>query len=353
MGLRNALSMNERELLLKIKESGLLGRGGALFPTWKKIEGVMNSPKRKIIVCNAEESEPGTFKDRFIIERNPFILIEGVAIVSKIIKAEKAFIYLRKDYSFLKTNLERAIKKYNRYFGDIDIKIVISGGGYICGEETAILNSLEGKRPIPRKKPPYPTESGYMNNPTLISNVETFSMIPLIILNYYDPELYLFSISGNVENPGVYEEKIGVKLEKLLRRAKPKGNPEYIFFGGSGGFIKYDPSIILDNNNLKRYGCSLGTRSIIVVNDTQNILEIIKHLTEFFIQESCGYCTPCREGNLRVLEILEKFEKEGIDEKSLENLKDLVSYIAETSRCPLGRSSVNHISCALNLGVFR
>jgi len=346
-GLRKALSMNPDELIELIKNSGLTGRGGAHFPTWKKLSLARSSQGEKIVVCDAEESEPGTFKDRFILEKNPLIVVEGIAIASHIIEARQAIIYLRGEYSFLEEGIRKAIEEYNKLFGDINIHLVISGGGYICGEETAILNSLEGKRPNPRNKPPFPVEKGYMDKPTLVNNVETLAMLPLIILGDYAPDLRLFSISGNVEKPGVYEARLGITLGELIARAKPIGNPRAVLLGASGGVLRYDPNLVLTMDNIERLGGMLGMNTLIIINDEQDLLQVFKHIAEFFVHESCGLCTPCREGNPRIVDIMEKIIDGTATSRDISLLERLAKYIADTSMCGLGKASTKWLLTAL------
>ena len=338
---RKALSMPKKEILELIKNSGLRGRSGNNFLSWIKIASVMNKDKT-ILICNIEESEVGTFKDRFLVKRNPDLLMEGLLILAHLINAIKIFIYIS-DKELIKP-IREAI---NRSDTDKEIIIAKSPGCYICGEETALINSLEGRRPQPRLKPPLPMISGYNGLPTLVHNPETIAMIPLIILNKFDKNLQLFSISGNISNPGVYEYMLGSTIKGLMDIVKPIGKPIALMFGASGGVIPYTEDLLLDYDYLKSKEITLGSRSIIIINDEQDLLTIFREIAGFFSRESCGLCTPCREGNPRVLKIIEKFIEGIANRKDLELLKELAIYISNNSRCGLGKSSMNWLKTSL------
>ncbi len=346
--LRIAETLSINEFIEKVRSADLRGRSGNNFPTWIKINSVVNESKKKgvkpFIICNIEESEIGTFKDRYLIKKNPELVIEGLLILKHFLNPEKIFFYVRDKelVSIIENKLKELIPEKLK-----DFEIVISPGCYICGEETALIKTIEGERPIPSLKPPFPTSKGLFGKPTLIDNPETIAMIPLILLNLFDKQTQLFSISGNIEKPGVYELKLGFKLKELMNIVKPIGNPRAVLFAGIGGILPYDPELVISYESLKQKGIILGSRSLIIINDEQNLLEVFKSLAEFFSRESCGLCTPCREGNPRIVELLQKFI-EGIGtEKDLQLLKELAFFIRDTSRCALGKTSTNWLITAL------
>ena len=349
-GFRKALSLQPEQVIDMIKISGLKGRGGANFPTGVKWESTRKAANpNKVIICNADEGEPGTFKDKFIIKSNPEVLIEGIAIAAYAIGAKQAFIYLRAEYDYLKKKILAEIKKHKKDLDKIklNIEIVMGAGAYICGDETAIMNSIEEIRGEPSPKPPYPVECGLCTLPTSINNVETLSNIPHIMLGYWK-DLRLFSLSGNVENAGVYERPLGTKAKEIIDKGKPKNKIKALFFGCAGGCVPYDPELVLDIDNIRKKGAMLGSCTIIAVDKKQKIPKVCRNIAQFFVHESCGKCTPCREGNYRVLEILNKVisKKAGNDDRSA--LNDLADMINKTSLCGLGQASNNHIKPALD-----
>ncbi len=343
--------MSPEEIIEIIKKSGLTGRGGADFPTGIKLEFTRNSKGEKYVIANADEGEPGTFKDKLILEKNPNNIIEGMIIAGYAIGSNKGYLYLRGEYSYLKNKLQKVINnatkiadKLKIYF---DIEIILGAGAYICGDETAIIESIEGNRGNPRIKPPFPANKGLFNKPTLINNVETLANIPLIILDKnWNNKLRLFSLSGNVTKPGVYELELGISLKELINLGKPKNSIKAVYFGGFGGCIPYD-NTKLNPNSIKKKGAILGSCTVIAVDETKDIVDIATNIAKFFEYESCGKCTPCREGTMRVLEILEKISLKKATKKDLELLEELCRVIASTSLCGLGQSSTNHLTTAL------
>jgi len=343
--------MSPEEIIELIKKSGLTGRGGACFPAGLKLEFTRNSQGEKYLICNADEGEPGTFKDKLILEKNPNNLIEGMIIAGYAIGSSKGYLYLRGEYSYLKNRLQKAIsnakKTADRLKIYFDIEIISGAGAYICGDETAIIESIEGKRGNPRIKPPFPANKGLFDKPTLINNVETLANIPLIILDKdWNNNLRLFSLSGNVTKPGVYELELGISLKELISLGKPKNNIKAIYLGCSGGCIPYE-DIKLDYEAIKEKGAILGSCTIIAVDEKQDIVDVATNIAKFFEYESCGKCTPCREGTMRVLELLEKISLKKATNKDLELLEELCRVITETSLCGLGQSSTNHLTTAL------
>jgi NADH:ubiquinone oxidoreductase subunit F (NADH-binding) len=344
-----AISMKPIEVIQKVKESGLRGRGGAHFPTGLKWECASGCPSpEKIIICNADEGEPGTFKDKLIITNNPDNLIEGISIAAYAIGSKKAFIYLRAEYEYLKENLQKTINKYSSQIKkiDLDIEIVMGAGAYICGDETAIMNSIQELRGEPHAKPPYPVEVGLCNCPTAINNVETLTNVPLI-MNTCWKDLRMFSLSGNLETPGIYELPLGITAKELMDKGKPKKPIKALFFGAAGGCVPYHEDLILDIDHIKEFGAMIGSCTVIAVDEDQSIPKICKNIAEFFVHESCGKCTPCREGNFRVLQILDRVIEGVATEEELTALEDLSNFINKTSLCGLGQASNTHIKTAL------
>lgn len=344
-----ATESKREKIIEKVKESGLRGRGGANFPTGLKWE-LMGKGERYLIV-NADEGEPGTFKDKFIIEHNLPLLIEGIAIASYAMDIHRAYFYLRGEYAYLKNKIEKELKKSEKHFRKIKLKVsvIVGAGSYLCGEETSILESIEGRRPVPRLKPPYPSQEGLYGKPTCVDNVETLANIPLIISGNWNPNLELFSLSGDLEKPGVYEIEIGKKLGDIISLGKPIGKPKLICFGASGGCIPFKKfeSMPVNYKSVSEAGAFLGGRGLIVAGEKSNLVKFSKIITEFFIHESCGFCTPCREGNYMIWKLLDKIDNKTSTPKDIALLEKLATNIKDTSYCGLGMSSTNHILCEL------
>jgi len=341
-GLKAALKLKPKEVIDRIKESQLVGRGGAAFPTGLKWDYLSKAKaKTRYLICNADEGEPGTFKDRFLIQNNPTILIEGIHIACFAMEISKAYLYLRQEYIDLKPMLERAIRSFKNPVAPIEL--IIGAGAYICGEETSIMNSIEGKRGNPRKRPPFPTDQGVFAKPTCINNVETLANVPLIFANSWNPHLRLFSISGDVRNPGVYERPLGISLYELINETNPKEPVKAISFGAAGGILPYEHDHLFTQDELIRRGVGLGSCALIVIGQSRSIKEVCKNIQKFFIHESCGKCTPCREGTKQALNLLENLE-EGQNLALLQELLELIKY---GSFCGLGQFSTEHLGCAL------
>jgi NADH:ubiquinone oxidoreductase subunit F (NADH-binding) len=330
-------------------EKGLSGRGGAGFSTGKKWEDALaTTSDEKFVVCNADEGEPGTFKDKFIIKNNPGSLIEGIMIAALTIKAKQAFIYLRKEYEYLKPLLDRTSAKLIRKSGqDLKIDVFLGGGAYVCGEETAIIRSIEGFRGQPYCKPPFPHIEGLWGKPTIVDNVETFANVPQAILfNNWDKNLRLMSVSGNVTKPGVYELPVGAKLTELVAMCEPENKVKAIYSGCFGGCFPYQ-EIQLTPENICGLNCIIGAYTLIVVDENQSIIDTAISISKFYEFESCGKCTPCREGTKRVLDLLMKIKDGKAIKDDLDTLHDLAGHIHETALCGLGQTATNHIITAL------
>jgi len=351
-----AKGLSPEDVLQLVKDSGLKGRGGAGFPTglkWSFVPSGDNSPKQKYLVVNADEMEPGTFKDRLLMEGDPHLLLEGMLIAAYTIQASKAYIFLRGEYTVSEQALRRAIKEaYEKgYLGknilgtgfDLDIIMHTSAGRYICGEETALLNALEGKRANPRAKPPFPQVSGLWGKPTIVNNVETICNLPGILtygVDWYhgltkgnDHGTKLFGVSGKVKTPGCWELPLGLPIRELIENyaGGMQDGLELRGFlpgGGSTDFMLPEHlDITLDYDEIAKVGSRLATGTMIVLDDKTCPVGMVGNLMKFFAHESCGFCTPCRDGLPWVDQIFRDFENGLGSEKDLQILHDHVTYL--------------------------
>ena len=368
------LEMIPDEVIKTIEDSGLRGRGGAGFPTGKKwaLTKAVES-EQKYVVCNADEGDPGAFMDRSILEGDPHSVLEAMIIAGYAIGANQGYIYVRAEYPIAVDRFRVAIKQARDYgllgkniFGtdfSFDIDIRLGAGAFVCGEETALLESIEGKRGQPRLKPPYPANSGLWGKPTLINNVETYANITRIILN--GAEWYssigtetskgtkVFALGGNVVNIGLVEVPMGTTLREIVYDIGG-GIPNNREFkaaqtgGPSGGCIpKEHLDTPIDYESLKQIGSMMGSGGLIVMDDTKCMVNIAKFYLEFTVDESCGKCTPCRIGTKRMLEILEKITNGEATKQDLEKLEELAKIIPKTSVCGLGQSAPNPVISTL------
>lgn len=374
-GLRKAFAIGPEKIIAEIKQSELLGRGGAAFPTgikWELVYQEENYPK--YVIANAEEGEPGTFKDKVLLEKDPHSVIEGLIIAGFVINAERGFIYLKEEYlsayKILQKVLIQAEKK--NFLGknilgsnfSFNIEIRISAGAYITGEETALFNALEGLRPIPRIKPPYPNKFGLFGKPTVINNVETLAYIPRIILygsNWFKKFGVLGScgtklvcLSGDVKKVGVSEIEFGKYTVReiiygLGRGIKKNKKIKAVIPGGASTqfLTEKETKIKYDFDSLKRVGSSLGTGGIIVFSTDKNIPRVVRDFFAFYSDESCGYCIPCRIGTQRVYEILTRVANGETRKDNYENLYLLGELMKDTARCGLGQACVNPLLSSL------
>jgi len=375
--LQSVLRNKEREEIIKeVKDSGLQGRGGAGFLTGKKWEITANTDEKgKYFICNLDESEPGTFKDRMLAENDPHLLIEGIIIGSYAIGAKKAFIYLNGNFHIAKDVLENAIEQcYERkilgkgILGttlDLDLKIFSGAGAYICGEETALLNSMEGRRGEPRFKDVFPCESGLFCKPTVINNAETIANIPWIIRKgakefakvgmKKSPGTKLFCVDGSVKNPDIYEAPIGTSIKDLIYdyAGGIKLGTEFWFaqVGGSSGCLVLASTLDEMPNYDQNSKISLGQGSILVVDKFQDIKKIIQSWINFFQRESCGKCVPCREGLFRLKSIIERLNSGDFDKNDREDMEKIIWTLDNTTFCPLGKFSVVGIKDVIKYGL--
>ncbi len=355
-GLKQALHQSPQDIIEQVIESGLRGCGGAGFPTGRKWSMAANTPAtERYVICNADEGEPGTFKDRVLLTERAELVIEGMTIAARAIASTQGIIYLRGEYAYLKPYLEACLQSQrdSNFLGknignvdgfDFDIRIQLGAGAYICGEESSLISSCEGLRGEPKNRPPYPVEKGYLDCPTLVNNVETFACIARIIergaqwFNSIGTDdssgTKLISISGDCDRPGVYELPYGTTVHELLKLAGAEQAAAVQVGGPSGQMI--DPTA---------YGRKICFEdlptggAIIVFGSHRNILEIVEYYLDFFISESCGYCTPCRVGNVFLKERIGKIRKGFAELMDLDYLRELSNTVIQTSRCGLGQTS--------------
>jgi NADH:ubiquinone oxidoreductase subunit F (NADH-binding) len=340
--------MTPEETIEEIKASGLRGRGGAGFSCGLKWELARKAQaNEKFLICNADEGEVGTFKDRHILEYDPFTLLEGMAIAGYAIGAKLAYIYLREEYHYLLGLLKNAIDQSREkgFLEHFHIDIREGAGAYICGEESALMESIEGKRGEARYRPPFPPSKGLFGKPTIINNVETLMNIPQIILkgagwfNQMGTEeskgTKVFSVSGDVEKPGIYELVLGSTLNELVLDLAMAKNVQMVQVGGAAGRII--PRDML--NTPLSYETSLGSGAVTVFDHSRDIIDIVYQTVEFFAGESCGKCVPCREGTEVMVEIFGRIAKgEGV-QGDIEALEDLSNVMKSSSLCGLGQSA--------------
>lgn len=365
-GLKHAItSLNPEEVIGTLKESQLTGRGGAGFPTGMKWESVLNAPgEPKTVVCNADEGEPGCFKDRVILDYTPHSVIEGMTLAAYATGATRGFIYLRYEYPETLKILEQALKEAEAegLIGDeilgkqfnFHIYIRRGAGAYVCGEEGSLLNSLEGKHPFPRNRPPYPVTHGFENLPTVVNNVETLAAATQILRHgaawykslSYDKNLAgtkIISLSGDIQQPGNYEVPFGLPLKTLLYEwaggpLEGRSIQAITSAGLSGGFIgEKDFDITIDEPSFQKVGAMLGAAGIMVFDDTRDMFDVAHNAMEFFAEESCGKCFPCRIGTHRLTELL----SEPLNQKSKELIAEIGAVMKATSACGLGTAAPN------------
>lgn len=366
-----ALEMSPNDLIDEVKKSGLRGRGGAGFPTGMKWAFASADPKfPKYLICNADEGEPGTFKDRPILEKRPHLLIEGMAISGYAIGAEYGYIYLRGEYPGARDILEGAISEAYRdgFLGDnilgkgirFHLSVHRGAGAYICGEETALIESLEGKRGQPRIKPPFPVNVGAFGMPTVINNVETLANIPLIVEIGADayskigspecPGPKIYCVSGHVEKPGVYELPMGSTLREIIydHCGGVRGGKELkaVIPGGISTPVLPPDRIDcpMDFVNMPRYGSMLGSGAVIVFDETVCLVKVCYRALKFFEHESCGKCTPCREGTGWLRSILGRIDEGRGRKEDIDLLLDVAGNISGKTLCPLGDGAASVVT---------
>ena len=377
VGARAALHMPPREITDLVTKSGLRGRGGAGFPTgskWSFVPMGDNAPHPKYLVANADEMEPGTFKDRYLMEGNPHQLIEGMIIAARAIEADVAYIFLRAEYVLSAQRIERArAEAYaaghlgKNIFGssiDLELHLHLSGGRYMCGEETGLLNALEGKRANPRTKPPFPQTSGLWGKPTIVQNVETLCNLPHIVnhgSNWFkalsrtsDAGTKLYGASGKVKRPGLWELPMGISIRELLEE-HAGGMRDGVKFrgllpgGASTDFLTEEHlDVKMDFTEVQKVGSRLGTGTMIVLDDQTCPVGMVWNLEDFFAQESCGWCTPCWSGLRWAERILAAFEEGKGNEADLEKLEWITRFCAPGHTfCALAPGAAEPLQSAL------
>ena len=357
-GIKKAILKSREDNLFEVRESKLKGRGGAGFPTatkWMMVAAATS--EEKYVICNADEGEPGTFKDRVLLLEYPELVFDGMVIAGYVIGAKTGIIYLRGEYEYMKKSLEdylESMRKDNllgkNILGkkgfDFDIIIRMGSGAYICGEETALIESLEGNRGEARNRPPFPVTTGFLGKPTTVNNVETLASVAHIVTKGGEwfrkhgtdksTGSKLFSVSGDCENPGVYELPWGTKISELLKLVGAK-NTKAVQVGGASGVCipksQFDRTLAYED-------IATGG-SIIIFNEGRNMLHVLKNFMEFFVEESCGQCTPCRIGNVKLLEGVEMIENSNYTFSYINQLKELGHSMQVASKCGLVQSSPN------------
>ncbi len=371
--LRTALNMPREKVIELLSASSLLGRGGAAFPTWIKWDGAAKAPgSPKYFVVNADESEPGTFKDRVLLEGDPCRILEGAIIGAYIIGAARIFVYVRGEYPLAIQRVEEAAEELRRagYLGDdilgsgfgVDVEVRSGAGAYICGEETALFESIEGKRGFPRMKPPFPATYGLFGKPTVINNVETLAKVPFIINR--GPQAFqelgtadstgpkLLCVSGDVVRPGLYEVGFGLTLRHLIENLAggvTGGKLQAVLLGGaSGAFVhpsQMDTRITFPD--LRQAGLALGSGAVMVFNETRDLRDVLKRVGRFFAHESCGKCYPCQLGTQRQYEILERLAHGAPLPGDQQRLNDVGWTMTDASLCGLGQTAASAVLSAM------
>jgi [NiFe] hydrogenase diaphorase moiety large subunit len=354
-GLRKAMALSRPDIIEEMRQSGLKGRGGAGFPTGMKwnFAAAAQAPE-KFIICNADEGEPGTFKDRIILQEHADLVFEGMTIAGKAVGAKEGILFLRGEYTYLKPHLEAVLAK-RREQGllgkgvlgsdlEFDIRIFMGAGAYICGEETALIEALEGFRGEPRNRPPFPVNTGFLGRPSVVNNVETLASAACILQKGADwwkqkgtaqsTGFKIFSISGDCRKPGVYEFPMGITVAQLLKEVEGEGAKAVQIGGASGQCIpasQFERTIAFED-------VPTGG-SIIVFGPHREMLDVLHNFLDFFVDESCGQCTPCRRGNVKLLEGVELLKEGKCSMAYLQELCALGETMQIASKCGLGQSS--------------
>lgn len=367
--IHKAINMDKEDILAEIDAAVLLGRGGAAYPMGRKWKHLYENPRfPKYIVCNADEGEPGTFKDRTLLSQDPLSVIEGMLIAGYVFGAEAGYIYIRGEYRAIQKEFQKALDNATKcgYLGerilgiegfDYQIYIISGAGAYVCGENSALLNSVEGLTGRPRVKPPHLADVGLHQQPTLVNNVESFSNVP-VILNIGGDAFRaigtengggtkLVCLSGHVKNRGVYEVPLGMPLNAILYDEEYGGGISsglplsFIHFGGQSGPIGFHEQ--LDNleysyEGLRDRGLAIGSGAIVVMDASVSPIEYLESVMWFFVHESCGKCTPCRLGTTRLYELMKQFRKGASKQEDMVRLENMLTHITNLSACGLGQS---------------
>jgi NADH-quinone oxidoreductase subunit F len=373
--LARALELGPEGVRREVSESKLLGRGGAAFPTAAKWEAVARQAATPhYLVCNADESEPGTFKDRILTESDPFALVEAMTIAAYATGCEHGYVYVRAEYPLTHERLESAIRKARAagLLGDnvanggfaFDIELRVGAFAYVCGEETALFQSIEGYRGEPRNKPPFPTEVGLFGKPTVVNNVETLVNVLDIVsdggaayaqIGSADSNgTRLFCVSGHVDRPGLYEVPFGTRLNELLERARARPPKAVLLGGAAGSFLRPDQlDLPLTFEDTRAVGATLGSGVVMVFDESSELVAAVLRIADFFRDESCGQCVPCRVGTVRQQEALHRLASGKRLGNELETLAELAQVMRDASICGLGQTAADAVQSAIvNLDVF-
>jgi NADH-quinone oxidoreductase subunit F len=363
--LRRAKELGSEGVIGEVTEARLLGRGGAAFPTGRKWDSVAKAPIHPhYLVCNADESEPGTFKDRELLERDPFAVIEAMTIAAFATGCEKGYLYVRGEYPLARHRIENAIKQAREQgLLEVDIEVRRGAGAYICGEETALINSIEGKRGEPRNKPPFPVQAGLFGKPTLVNNVETLVNVLDIVAGgagafaatgtQDSTGTRLFCLSGHVREPGLYEVPMGTTLRALIELAgglREGRKLQAVLLGGAAGSFVTEQQldVPLSFEGTRAIGATLGSGAVIVLDDTADLKQTLLRIARFFRDESCGQCVPCRVGTVRQEEVLHRLlAADRRDDSDITLLTDIAQAMRDASICGLGQTAANAINSAV------
>ena len=375
-GLKKTLQMSPAEVIAAVKSSGLVGRGGAAFPTGLKLEGAATALENpKYVVCNADESEPGTFKDRVLMEDDPQRVLEGLIIAGYAVGAQQGYIFVRGEYPQAFSTLDQALAEARSagYLGkdilgsdfDFEVELRLGAGAYICGEETALFEAIEGKRGFPRLKPPFPTTNGLFGKPTVINNVETLSNLPCIMDHGADiyrqlgtensPGTKLFCVSGDVKHPGLYEAAFGISLRELIYDLagglrSGEGLKAILVGGAAGAFaVENDLDVQLSFEDMQAANLPLGSGMVMVIDQSRDIQDVLVRLARFFAHESCGKCYPCQLGTQRQHEILVRLAQGDALPGDVERLSDVGWTMTDSSLCGLGQTAAMAVLNAMQL----
>ncbi len=375
-GLKRALTLSQDAVIAEVKASGLVGRGGAAFPTGLKWEGAAQAAgEPKYVVCNADESEPGTFKDRVLMTGDPHRVLEGMLIAAYAIGARQGYVFVRGEYPYAYRALEQAVAACRQagYLGEnilgssfsFEIELRLGAGAYICGEETALFEAIEGKRGFPRIKPPFPTTHGLFGKPTVVNNVETLCNVPFILEHgaaayrqlgsQKSPGTKLFCVSGDATRPGVYEVPFGVTMRHLLYDlaggVRQGRRLQTILFGGAAGAFALPEQldVPLTFEDLREAGLPLGSGVVMVFDETRDLRQVLARLAHFFAHESCGKCYPCQLGTQRQAEILERVARGATLPGDTERLADVGWTMTDSSLCGLGQTAASAVLSAMRL----
>lgn len=379
--IKKAVKMEKQEILDEMMKGNLRGRGGAAYPAgrkWQQLYNIEEGPK--YIVCNADEGEPGTFKDKVLLSKDPLGVIEGMLIAGYLFGSENGFIYIRGEYREIQKKFQEAIDNATAagFLGEnimgiegfnYTISIVSGSGAYVCGENSALLNSIEGKAGRPRVKPPHLAEVGLYLKPTLVNNVETFACVPVLINLGGDEFLKLgtvdgggtklVSISGNSKNRGVHEIRLGTPMHEILYSEEygggtSTGKPiKFCHLGGQSGpigFIEQLNERVYSYEDLWNNDLAIGSGAVVVMDEDVDVIDYLKSVMEFFAHESCGKCTPCRIGTTRILELLNTFSQNKAKKEDIDKLEKMVNNVTYLSACGLGQSAGVAINSVLKFG---